>query len=458
MTTVIRARRAVVGDRERACAVTLRDGRIVAVDDYDAPLPTGADEVVLAGDEALLPGLVDTHVHINDPGRTEWEGFASATRAAAAGGVTTVIDMPLNSIPSTIDVAALDVKRATATGQTTVDVGFWGGAVPGNLADLRPLWDAGVYGFKCFLAYSGLDEYPPLNREQMVAAMREIASFDGLLIVHAEDGPTLDAQPPAAGRRYADFLQSRPPVAESRAIAQVIDGARETGCRVHILHLSDAGSLPLLAEAKAAGVRITAETCPHYLSLFSEEILDGSTHFKCCPPIREAGNREALWRGLADGTIDCVVSDHSPCTPELKKFTSGDFGEAWGGISSLQLGLPIVWSEARRRGHTLVDVVRWMGRNTRDLVGFADRGEIAVGNSADLCVFAPDDAFVVFPERLHHRNAVTPYAERALAGVVRQTWLSGAPLTVTLDAAQDPAPRGRLLTRAPAPEGTHELA
>ncbi|MCK8672328.1 allantoinase AllB [Rhodococcus sp. HM1] len=458
MTTVIRARRVVVGDRERACAVTLHDGRIVAVDDYDAPLSAGADEVVLAGDEVLLPGLVDTHVHINDPGRTEWEGFASATRAAAAGGVTTVIDMPLNSIPSTIDVAALDVKRATATGQTTVDVGFWGGAVPGNLADLRPLWDAGVYGFKCFLAYSGLDEYPPLNREQMVAAMREIASFDGLLIVHAEDGPTLDAQPPAAGRRYADFLQSRPPVAESRAIAQVIDGARETGCRVHILHLSDAGSLPLLAEAKAAGVRITAETCPHYLSLFSEEILDGSTHFKCCPPIREAGNREALWRGLADGTIDCVVSDHSPCTPELKKFTSGDFGEAWGGISSLQLGLPIVWSEARRRGHTLVDVVRWMGRNTRDLVGLADRGEIAVGNSADLCVFAPDDAFVVFPERLHHRNAVTPYAERALAGVVRQTWLSGAPLTVTLDPDRDPAPRGCLLTRVPASEGTHELA
>ena len=449
MTTVIRARRAVVGDRERACAVTLQGGRIVAIDDHDAPLPIGADEVILADDEVLLPGLVDTHVHINDPGRTEWEGFASATRAAAAGGVTTVIDMPLNSIPSTIDVPALDVKRATATGQVTVDVGFWGGAVPGNLADLRPLWDAGVYGFKCFLAYSGLDEYPPLNRELMVAAMREIASFDGLLIVHAEDGPTLDAQPPATGRRYADFLHSRPPAAESRAIAQVIDGARETGCRVHVLHLSDAGSLPLLAEAKAGGVRITAETCPHYLSLFSEEILDGSTHFKCCPPIREAGNREGLWRGLADGTIDCVVSDHSPCTPELKKFTSGDFGEAWGGISSLQLGLPIVWSEARRRGHTLVDLVRWMGRNTRDLVGLNDRGEIAVGNTADLCVFAPDDAFVVFPERLHHRNAVTPYAEMALAGVVRRTWLSGAPLTVTLDATQDPAPRGGLLTRLP---------
>lgn len=449
MTTVIRARRAIVGYRDIACVVTLQAGRIAAVDGYDTALPAGADEIVLADDEVLLPGLVDTHVHINDPGRTEWEGFASATRAAAAGGVTTVIDMPLNSIPSTIDVAALEVKRATAIGQTTVDVGFWGGVVPGNLGHLRALWDEGVYGFKCFLAYSGLDEYPPLDGEQMVAAMREIAEFDGLLIVHAEDGPTLDAQTPASGRHYADFLRSRPPVAESRAVAQVIDGARETGCRVHILHLSDAGSLPMLAAAKADGVRITAETCPHYLSLFSEEILDGSTHFKCCPPIREAGNREGLWRGLADGTIECVVSDHSPCTPELKKFTSGDFGEAWGGISSLQLGLPIVWSEARRRGHTLVDVVRWMGSNTSSLVGLADRGGIAVGNTADLCVFAPDDAFVVFPDRLHHRNAVTPYAEMALAGVVRHTWLAGAPLTVTLDATQDPAPRGGLLTRPP---------
>lgn len=447
MNTVIRARRAVVGDDEHACAVTLRHGRITAIDDYDAPTPAGTREVILAYDEALLPGLVDTHVHINDPGRTEWEGFASATRAAAAGGVTTLVDMPLNSIPSTVDVAALEVKKKVAAGQVSVDVGFWGGAVPGNLADLEPLWDAGVFGFKCFLAHSGLDEYPPLDRGQMLAAMRTIAAFDGLLIVHAEDGPTLDTQPPASGRRYRDFLQSRPPAVESRAIAQVIAGARETGCRVHILHLSDAGSLPLLAAAKADGVRITAETCPHYLSLISEEILDGSTHFKCCPPIREASNREGLWRGLADGTLDMVVSDHSPCLPELKKFGTGDFGEAWGGISSLQLGLPIVWSQARRRGHTLVDVVRWMGVGTRDLVGLNDRGEIAVGNTADLCVLAPDDAFVVVPERLHHRHAVTPYAETALAGVVRQTWLAGEQLTVTLDARDDPAPRGALLAR-----------
>jgi len=447
MTTVIRARRAVVGERERACTVTVRDGRIASIDAYDSPLPHGAHEVVLREDEVLLPGLVDTHVHVNEPGRTEWEGFASATRAAAAGGVTTLVDMPLNSIPSTIDVPALDVKRKVADGQATVDVGFWGGAVPDNLGELESLWDAGVYGFKCFLAHSGLDEYPPLDREQMIEAMRVIAGFGGLLIVHAEDGPTLDEQDPPAGRLYDDFLHSRPPVAEARAIAQVIDGARETGCRVHILHLSDAGSLPLVAAAKAEGLPVTAETCPHYLSLFSEEILDGSTHFKCCPPIRDARNREGLWRGLADGTLDCIVSDHSPCLPELKKFATGDFGQAWGGISSLQLGLPIVWSEARRRGHTLVDVCRWMASRTADLVGLADRGRIAVGNTADLCVLAPDDAFVVFPERLHHRNAVTPYAQRALAGVVRQTWLAGEPVTVTLDPVQDPAPRGRLLSR-----------
>lgn len=447
MNTVIRARRAVVGDEERSCAVQIRGGRITAIGEFDSPSPSGAREVVLADDEVLLPGLVDTHVHVNEPGRTEWEGFASATRAAAAGGVTTLVDMPLNSIPSTTDIAALEVKRTVAAEKVTVDAGFWGGAVPGNLDDLEPLWNAGVFGFKCFLAYSGLDEYPPLDRQQMVDAMRTIAGFGGLLIVHAEDGPTLDTQSPPVGRHYDDFLRSRPPVAESRAIAQVIEGARETGCRVHVLHLSDADSLPLLAAAKAKGVAITAETCPHYLSLFSEEILDGSTHFKCCPPIREARNRESLWRALADGTLDCVVSDHSPCTPELKKFVSGDFGEAWGGISSLQLGLPIVWSEARKRGHTLVDVCRWMAGSTATLVGLGDRGAIAVGNTADLCVFAPDDAFVVFPEQLHHRNAVTPYAERALAGVVRKTWLAGEPVTVTLDHTADPAPRGALLTR-----------
>jgi allantoinase len=447
VNTVIRARRAVVGDQERSCAVLIHDGRITAIDDYDSPSPRAAREVILADDEVLLPGLIDTHVHVNEPGRTEWEGFASATRAAAAGGVTTLVDMPLNSIPSTTDVAALAVKRQVAAGKVTVDTGFWGGAVPENLNDLEQLWDAGVFGFKCFLAHSGLDEYPPLDRQQMVEAMRTIAGFGGLLIVHAEDGPTLAEQAPPTGRRYDDFLHSRPSVAESRAITQVIEGVRETGCRVHILHLSDAGSLPLLAAAKADGLPITAETCPHYLSLFSEEILDGSTHFKCCPPIREARNRESLWRALADSTLDCIVSDHSPCIPELKKFTSGDFGEAWGGISSLQLGLPIVWSEARKRGHTLVDVCRWMSGSTAALVGLDHRGSLAVGNNADLCVFAPDDAFVVLPERLHHRNAVTPYAERALAGVVRQTWLAGEPLTVTLAPIDDPAPRGALLTR-----------
>lgn len=447
MSTVIRAQRAVVDGRIRACAVRLLDGRISAIEAYDSPVPPDTREVALAADEVLLPGLVDTHVHVNEPGRTEWEGFATATRAAAAGGVTTLVDMPLNSVPSTVDVAALTVKQKVARDQVTVDVGFWGGAIPGNLADLEPLWDAGVYGFKCFLAHSGLDEFPPLDRQQMLAAMRTIAGFGGLLIVHAEDGPTLDEQPPPTGPHYDTFLASRPAVAEARAIAQVIEGARHTGCRVHILHLSDAESLPLVAAAKAEGLPVTAETCPHYLSLFSEEILDGSTHFKCCPPIREARNREGLWRGLADGTLDCIVSDHSPCLPELKKFACGDFGEAWGGISSLQLGLPVVWSEARRRGHTLVDVSRWMAEHTADLVGLADRGTIAVGNTADLCVFAPDDAFVVFPERLHHRNAVTPYAERALAGVVRQTWLAGEPLTVTLEPAHNPSPRGALLSR-----------
>lgn len=435
MDLVIRARRVVSTAGEVARAVGVRDGRIVAVAPYDAQLE--GDLLVLDDDEVLMPGVVDSHVHVNDPGRTEWEGFTTATRAAAAGGVTTIIDMPLNSIPPTCDVPALDLKRKIAATQAYVDVGFWGGAIPGNLAQLRPLHDAGVFGFKCFLLHSGVDEFPPLSRDELAAAMDEIAAFDGLLIVHAEDAHGIDSAPSPNGASYLDFLHSRPREAENTAVAEVIELARKTNCRVHILHVSSSDVLPILVKARRDGVRITAETCPHYLTFSAEEIPDGATQYKCCPPIREAANRELLWSGLRDGVIDLVVSDHSPSTIDLKHLDTGDFGEAWGGIASLQLGLPAVWTEARRRGFTLPDVARWMCQAP----AVPRKGRIEVGYDADFCVFAPDETFVVDVNTLHHKNAVTPYDGRPLDGVVRSTWLRGEPVDIAA------TPRGQLLTR-----------
>ncbi|MFD9958473.1 allantoinase AllB [Amycolatopsis sp. NPDC058986] len=438
MELVVRAARAITEDGEVAASIGVDGGRIVALEPFDAPLD--GDRVLgLGPDVVLLPGLVDTHVHVNDPGRAEWEGFETATRAAAAGGVTTIVDMPLNSLPPTVDVAALEVKRRAAAGRVHVDVGFWGGAIPGNRAELRGLHEAGVFGFKCFLLHSGVDEFPPLDARGLASAMGELASLGALTIVHAEDAHEIDSAPEPHGPEYADFLRSRPRVAENTAISQVIEEARRAGARAHILHLSSSDALALLASARSAGVAVSAETCPHYLTFTAEEIRDGATQFKCCPPIREAANRERLWQGLADGVIDCVVSDHSPCTPELKCFDSRDFGLAWGGISSLQLGLPAVWTQARQRGFTLTDVVRWMAARPAAQAGMRRKGRLAVGCDADFCVFAPDEAFVVDVAKLEHRNPVSAYHGRPLAGVVRSTWLRGASV--------GEEPRGMLLER-----------
>ncbi|MGW1077241.1 allantoinase AllB [Streptomyces sp. NPDC002537] len=374
------------------------------------------------GDDVLLPGLVDTHVHINDPGRTEWEGFATATRAAAAGGITTLVDMPLNSIPPTTTVDHLRTKQAVARGRTHVDLGFWGGALPGNRADLRPLHDAGVLGFKAFLSPSGVDEFPSLGPDDLEPVAARIAELGGLLVVHAEDPGHLERAPLPRGPRYDRFLASRPRAAENAAIARLLSVAARLGTRIHILHLSSSDALPMIAAAKADGVPVTVETCPHFLTLTAEEVPDGATEFKCCPPIREAANRDALWAGLADGIIDCVVSDHSPCTTDLKV---PDFGRAWGGISSLQLGLPAVWTEARRRGHTLHDLARWLSGGPAALVGLHTKGAVEAGRDADFAVLAPDETFTVDPAALHHRNRVTAYAGRTLHGVVRSTWLRG---------------------------------
>jgi allantoinase len=431
---VIRARRVVVPDGVRAAAVHTAAGRITAVTAFeDAP----ADVLTLADHEVLLPGLVDSHVHVNEPGRTEWEGFATATRAAVAGGVTTIVDMPLNSIPPTTTVEALHVKREVAKGQVSADVAFWGGAVPDNLGQLRPLHEAGVVGFKCFLLDSGVPEFPPLDEGGLRAALTEVATFDGLLIAHAEDADVIASAPEGGGSSYAGFLASRPEAAEETAISRLIAAARDTGARAHVVHLADGDALPMLRRARAEGVRVTVETCPHYLTFAAEEVADGATAFKCCPPIRARTHREALWAALADGDIDLAVSDHSPCTPDLKLLDEGDFGQAWGGIASLQVALPAVWTGARARGISLVDVVRWMSEGPARLAGLPRKGAIAVGRDADLVAFAPDERFTVGD--LHHRTPVTPYAGRELTGVVRRTWLRGQ--------LADGTPIGRLIGR-----------
>ena len=423
-------------DGVREAAVLVRDNRIEAVAEYGARL--GATAEVDLGELALLPGLVDTHVHVNEPGRTEWEGFATATRAALAGGVTTICDMPLNSVPATVSVAALREKLAAAAGQCAVDVAFWGGAVPGNAGELAPMLDAGVVGFKCFLVDSGIPEFPPLSREELRAAMKELARLGAPVIVHAED-PAEVREP--AGPGYDEFVASRPTVAERRAIETVVSAAAGTGARAHIVHLAAGDCAALVGAAKAAGVDLSAETCPHYLFFAAEEVPAGATQYKCCPPVRYAANREALWRALGAGVIDCVVSDHSPCPPALKDLEHGDFRTAWGGISSLQIGLPAVWTVARRRGLGLADIARWMSSFPASLAGLPGKGRIEAGCDADLVAFDPDAPFTVRGAELLHRHPLTPYDGRTLTGRVERVWLGGT------EVSADGEPRGRLLRR-----------
>lgn len=437
---MLRSTRVITPQGTRAASVTVSGGKIAAVLAYDADVPAGA-RIEDLGDDVLLPGIVDTHVHVNDPGRTEWEGFWTATRAAAAGGITTLVDMPLNSLPPTTTVDNLRTKQEVARTKAHIDVGFWGGALPDNVGDLKPLHDAGVYGFKCFLSPSGVDEFPHLDQDRLATSMAEIAGFGGLLIVHAEDPHELDAAPHKSGPKYTDYLDTRPRVSEDAAIEGLIGLAKRLGARVHVLHLSSSNALPLIAAAKREGVKLTVETCPHYLTLTAEEVPDGASEFKCCPPIREAANQDLLWDALADGTIDCIVTDHSPSTADLK---TDDFATAWGGISGLQLSLPAIWTEARKRGHSLEDVVRWMSTRTSELVGLDQKGAIEAGRDADFAVLAPDETFTVDPAELQHRNRVTAYAGKTLSGVVKSTWLRGERI---LHGGEFSEPAGRLLER-----------
>jgi allantoinase len=439
----------VTPDGQRPAAIHIHRGVITAVSGFD-DIPAGC-AVHEAGESAVMPGLVDTHAHINEPGRTEWEGFATATRAAAAGGVTTLIEMPLNSIPATTTAAGFREKIAAASGQLRVDVGFWGGVVPGNASELRPLWEAGVFGFKCFLVPSGVAEFGEVGESDLRAALPELAALGAPLLAHAESpGPIEEAvrrRPKGTpANQYATWLASRPRQAEDEAIALLLRLAEEFDARIHIVHLSSADSIAQLRQAKMRGIRVSVETCPHYLTFTSEQIADGATEFKCAPPIRERENREQLWAALQEGTIDFIASDHSPCPPSMKLREEGDFLCAWGGIASLQISLPAVWTQARSRGYALSHVAEWMCRRPARLAGLEKRkGAIAAGCDTDLVIWNPDAKFSVHPEGLHHRHKLTPYAGRELFGVVETTFLRGRKIFDREEFSA--APAGQILYR-----------
>jgi allantoinase len=442
---VVRSRRVVLPGGMRPASILIRDGRIVDVRDY-ADRPAGARELN-AGDLVVMPALVDTHVHINDPGRADWEGFEHATRAAAAGGVTTLVDMPLNSVPPTIDVQGLEAKRSAAAGRCHVDVGFWGGVVPGNSAALEPLARAGVLGFKCFLSPSGVEEFSHVAEQDLREALPILARLGLPLLAHAE-WPALLGEPSGDPTRYATWLDSRPPASELAAIEVLVRLAGEFGARVHIVHLASAGALPSLRAARGAGLGISVETCPHYLSFAAEEIPAGATAFKCAPPIRERDHRERLWKALGDGDIDLIATDHSPAPPDMKRQEAGDFAGAWGGIASLQLGLAAVWTAASARGVPIEALAGWLSRAPAQLAGLGTvKGALKAGHDADLVIWDPEATAVVDAARLYHRHPITPYDGLQLRGVVRTTILRGE---VVFDAGEClPIPRGHLIRRPP---------
>lgn len=422
---IIRSRQVVTPEGIREAAVLIRKGIIQAI------LPAGEIPPTLplldAGNRVVMPGIVDTHVHVNEPGRTEWEGFETATRAAAAGGITTLVDMPLNSLPVTTTSSALHAKIQSAQNRAWIDCGFWGGMIPGNLDDLEPMVETGVRGFKAFLVHSGIPEFPHVTEENLRQAMPLLARLGVPLLAHAElEIPQAPSGEKANPRRYASYLATRPKLWENEAVKLLFRLCRETGCAVHIVHLSSADALPLLSQAREEGLPFTAETCPHYLFFAAEEIPDGRTEFKCAPPIRERENRDRLWAALKEGLIGCIVSDHSPCVPELKRPEVGDFLQAWGGIASLQWSLSAVWTEARKRGFSVLDLACWMCGRPAKLAGFEkQKGRIAPGYDADLVIWDPEACGAVKLSQILQRHPVTPYLGQTLCGEVKTTILRG---------------------------------
>jgi allantoinase len=424
---VLRSRRVILPQGESAVDVVIDNGLITAINNYGSDID--ADAVIDLGDKVLLPGLVDTHVHLNQPGRTDWEGVQTGTLAAKAGGITTLVDMPLNSSPVTTTVDSYHQKRQSATGQSHVDLFFHAGVVPASAATIDQVIAAGAVAAKAFLCHSGIDEFPNATPDDLRIAMPLLKKCGVPLLVHAELADDDVTMPDPT--RYHDYLASRPQRFERAAIELMIQLVEETGCHFHLVHLADADCIPMLTDARKRGLPITVETCPHYLFFDAESIVDGRTDFKCAPPIREARHREGLWQGLRDGVIDMIVSDHSPCPPELKRLDQGRFDLAWGGISSLQLGLPIIWTEASRRGFDLTDVVRWMASAPATLID-RDAG-IKAGQPAHLVCFDPDSVWTVDQNKLHHKHALTPYHGVSLRGIVERTWVHGI---------DDDSPRG----------------
>lgn len=418
MSAVLRSKRVITPEGMRPASVHVEDGRISAVGAWECD---GAEDF---GENVIMPGVIDTHVHVNEPGRTDWEGFETATRAAAAGGITTILDMPLNSIPATTTVASLEEKQRAASGKTLINVEYIGGVIPGNSADLKGLADAGVRAFKCFLTPSGVEEFPAVSESDLKKAFPVLAELGLPLMVHSEDPACLHSVDEPS-RKYSDYLASRPIESEHSAIRMLVRLLDECPTRVHIVHLSSATSLGIINEARAGGLPVTVETCPHYLFFSAEEISDGATEYKCAPPIRGAAECDGLWNGLVAGEIDLVASDHSPCPPDMKQ-THGDFFSAWGGIASLQISMPAVWTGARQRNIPVQRIADWMCLNTARLAGLESRkGAISEGYDADIVVWDPDASFTVDAKMLVHRNPVTPYDGRKLFGKVLATYSSG---------------------------------
>ncbi|MEK6565837.1 MAG: allantoinase AllB [Bacteroidota bacterium] len=441
---VIQSERVVTSRGIRKAAVVIRQGKVADIRAYGK---TPGKPLLDFGKLVVMPGLVDTHVHINEPGRAGWEGFETATKAAAAGGITTLVDMPLNSSPVITTVKDFRAKIHASKGKLWVDCGFYGGLIPGNTNELKPLMDAGVLGVKAFLVHSGIDEFPNATEADLHSGMPVIAKAKIPLLVHCElsgANPQLAIRNP---KSYHDYLATRPREWEQGAIQLMIRLCKEYKCRTHIVHLSSADAVPTLKKARKQKLPLTVETCPHYLFFSAEEIPDADTRFKCAPPIRESENRDRLWRALKDGVIDFIVSDHSPSPPELKMLKEGDFQKAWGGIASLQLGLSIVWTEARKRGFSVEDIARWMCGKPAELVGLKGRkGSLRIGSDADIVVWDPEASFVVEVQSIFHRHKVTPYLGRTLFGKVFRTFLSGQ--TVFENGRHVDGPHGSIILRS----------